>query len=110
MPTVVEKSKELTIGNKKLVMRPLKIGRLKKFMAEFDKLSGGDVTNESSLDTLIACCAVAMEQYDKEMATVEFLENELDLDDVYLIVEAATGIKLGGDAEGNQQAATAGTI
>ena len=38
-------------------------------------------------------------------ATKELLEDELDIHDVYKIIEAASGIKLAGDDSGNPEAA-----
>lgn len=105
MPTSVEEVKTIKIGKATVEMRPLKIGRLKKFMAEFDNLQSAGANNEDSLDAMINCCVVAMEQYDKDLATKELLEDELDIHDVYKIIEAASGIKLAGDDSGNPEAA-----
>ena len=101
MPTTVEKTKTIEINGKDLEMKPLKIGRLKKLMKEFDKLQSVK-SSEGSLDALLKCCVVAMEQYDPELASVEVLEEILDIDDMYSIIEAASGIRLDESGKENQ--------
>ena len=108
MPTSVTKEKTITIGDKEITMRPLKIKYLKKFMAVFDGLQKVK-TSSASLDGLVECCVVAMEQYSPELADSEVLEEILDMDEIYEIIEAAAGIKMD---QGNVQTVEdqAGTI
>jgi hypothetical protein len=49
------------------------------------------------MDVLIECAAIAMKQYNPELATKEKLEDVVDLPTVYKIIEVASGIKFGGD-------------
>ena len=109
MPTNVEEIKTLELDGKSIELRPLKIKRLRTFMKEFDKVSKVANDNDKSLDVLIACCAIAMQQYAPEYATKEILEDMFDITDVYLVIEAATGIRLGGDSGNAVAVAPLGT-
>ena len=104
MATKVEETKTIEIDGTTVEMRPLKIKSLRKFMDAFDGLVKAGSDNNASLDALLECVSIAMGQYNPKFADVEKLEDLLDLQDIYLIVEAAAGIKLGDDA-GNLQAA-----
>lgn len=73
-------------------------------MKAFDEIKEVADDNDRQIEVMIKCCVIAMDQYHKEFADQEFLEEELDINDVYLIIDAATGIKLGGDS-GNELAA-----
>lgn len=95
MATTVEKTKTIDIEGERIEMRPLKIKRLRVFMRKFDALKETGDDNDKSLDVMLELCAIAMEQHQPELADVERLEEILDIDDIYLIVEASSGIKLG---------------
>ena len=107
VPTTVETTKTLNIDDKTIELRPLKIKRLREFMKEFDKITKVGSDNDKSLDVLLRCCSIAMKQYDPSLVDIDALEELLDISDVYLIVEAATGIRLG-DGAGNPIAAAQG--
>jgi hypothetical protein len=80
-----------------LSIRPLKISVLRDFMKKFDDISKVADDNIKSMDVLIECAAIAMKQYNPELATKEKLEDVVDLPTVYKIIEVASGIKFGGD-------------
>jgi hypothetical protein len=105
MATSVYETKELVLmDGTKIKMRPLKISLLRKFMSAFaalEKIAPED--QDKSMDILIDCVVIAMQQYNPELAKdKEALEDVLDLPSVYQIVEAAAGIKF--DDQGNMQA------
>jgi hypothetical protein len=94
---------ELMDGTK-ISMRPLKISLLRKFMKKFDSVVDVASSNVDSMDVLIDCALIAMEQYAPELAgDRERFEDVADIKMVYKIIEIASGIKL--DAEGNDQMA-----
>jgi hypothetical protein len=87
---------ELLDGTK-LSLRPLKISILREFMKTFEKISDVAEDNVKSMDVLLECVQVAMKQYKPEIADdLAKLEDLLDLPTVYKIVEAASGVTLGG--------------
>jgi inhibitor of KinA sporulation pathway (predicted exonuclease) len=93
--TVNEAIKIKLIDGQELEVRPLKISLLRSFMKEFEKISEVAADNDKSMDILMKCVHIAMQQYMPELADVSKLEELLDLPTVYKIVEAASGIKLG---------------
>lgn len=113
MATVVYKQEEITLQDgTDVVLRPLAIGRLRRFMeawATFDKLEDGD----DGFDIFINCAGIALEdsykgKFDSLKASKderengeflsaeykEYLEDTLDLDSIYRIIEVCSGIKL----------------
>ena len=103
MATTVNETKELTlIDGTTINVRPLKISLLRKFMKEFEKVAGVSNDNDKSMDVLMKCVQIAMEQYNPDLATdLAKLEESLDLPTVYKIVEEAAGITLGEGPIGN---------
>jgi hypothetical protein len=66
-------------------------------MKKFDEISKVADDNDKSMDILMQCAQIAMKQYKPEVAEdIKELEDLLDLPTVYAIVEAASGINLGG--------------
>lgn len=94
MPTTVEETKTLTIEGTVVEMRPLKIKRLREFMKRFGDLTGVSDDNDASLGVIMDCCVIAMKQYNEELTSLDYLEENLDINEVYLIIEAASGIKM----------------
>jgi hypothetical protein len=83
------------IDGTELVVRPLKLSLLKPFMKKFEGVAEVAEDNEKSVDLLLECVQIAMQQYKPELAgDVKALEEILDLPTVYKIVEAASGITL----------------
>lgn len=104
MATQVYETSEITLLNGETVsMRPLKISLLRKFMKKFEAIADVAADNDKSMDVLIDCVQIAMEQYSPELAEDrEALEDNLDLPSVYKVIEAASGIKF--DDQGNAKA------
>ena len=104
MATQVYETTEITLLNgDKVSMRPLKISLLRKFMKKFEAIADVAADNDKSMDILIDCVQIAMEQYNPELAADrEALEDNIDLPSVYAVIEAASGIKF--DDSGNVRA------
>jgi inhibitor of KinA sporulation pathway (predicted exonuclease) len=96
MATTVNEEKEITlIDGAKISVRPLKISLLRPFMKKFEGISDVADDNEKSMNLLMECVAIAMQQYKPELAgDLKALEENMDLPTVYKIVEAASGVKL----------------
>lgn len=86
-----EKTVELFDGTK-ITIRPLKISLLRDFMKKFEQIQEVAEDNEKSMDLLLECVQIAMQQYKPELAgDLKKLEENLDLPTVYKIVEEASG-------------------
>lgn len=96
MSTVINEEKTITlVDGRQISVRPLRISLLKPFMKKFDEIAEVAADNEKSMDVLMDCVQIAMEQYSPDLATdKEKLEDLLDLPTVYKIVEEASGVKL----------------
>ena len=91
---VVETASIELISGKKIGLRPLKISLLREFMSKFDGISEVATDNTKSMDLLLDCVQIAMKQYAPDLADDrEALEDELDLPNVYKVIEVAAGIK-----------------
>ena len=78
-----------------ITVRPLKISLLRPFLKKFEGVAAVADDNEKSIDVLMECVAIAMEQYGPEqLKDGVVLEDLVDLPTVYKIVEVASGIKL----------------
>lgn len=83
------------IDGTEITLRPLKISLLRKFMAKFEGISAVVDDNEKSINLLMECVQIAMEQYAAGLPVdLETLEDNIDLPTVYEIVEVASGIKI----------------
>ena len=90
-----EKVELSLIDGTKFEAKPLKISLLKPFMKAFTSLAEVADDNEKSMDILLDCVDIAMQQYAPDLAgNRENLEDLLDLPTVYKIVEEASGLKL----------------
>jgi hypothetical protein len=93
--TVNEKNTLVLIDGTKIEVRPLKISLLRSFMKKFEGIAAVAEDNDKSMDLLMGCVQIAMQQYKPELAEdLGALEDNLDLPTVYKIVEEASGIKL----------------
>lgn len=100
MATKIFETEDLTLDDGNTVeMRPLKISSLRKFMKKFAELSAAEEDNDKSFDVLVACAAIAFEQWNKELANKKWVEDNLDLNDLYDVIRVASGIDL--RAQGN---------
>lgn len=96
MATTVHEEKTITmIDGTKIKVRPLKISLLRPFMTKFEGIAAVADNNEKSMNLLMECVQIAMQQYKPELSEdLSLLEENLDLPTVYKIVEEASGIKL----------------
>lgn len=107
MATTVYDTLELELMDGTVIQcRPLKIKLLREFMKEFAKMDNEGVRedNDKAIGVLLKCAAVAFKQYKPEF-TVNELEDVLDLQTMYKVIEVASGIKMSGDDGGNGAAA-----
>lgn len=84
-----------------LECKPLKIKYLRDFMARVADLQKVMEDNVASLDVLLDCCEIAIQQYVEGGIAREELEVLLDLPTMYRIVEGASGIVLDEDQPKN---------
>ena len=93
MATTIHEAETLTLmDGTEIQVRPLKISLLRKFMKTFEKVAAVAEDNDKSMNLLIDCVQIAMEQYSPDLAKDKAkLEEILDLPTVYKIVEAASG-------------------
>lgn len=99
MATKVYDELELELQDGKIITcRPLNIKKLREFMREFAKMDDEGVrgNNDKSLQVLFKCSCVAMSSYAPDY-TMTQLEDVLDIQTMYKIIEVASGIKLGED-------------
>jgi hypothetical protein len=96
MATTINEEKEITlIDGTKIAVRPIKISLLRPFMKKFEGIAEVAEDNEKSMNLLMACVQIAMQQYKPDIAgDLKVLEENIDLPTVYQIVEAASGVKL----------------
>lgn len=109
MATKIYKEKEIALQDGEVVtLRPMPIGRLRRFMAVwsgFEKIEEDD----DGLDIFVDCSGIALEGELKEKfeegtkgsgdsvlsdAYREYLEDVLDMDTIYEIMEICGGMKL----------------
>lgn len=90
------KQKITLMDGTELEVRPLKISLLRKFLITFEGIAKVSDDNDKSMDILLDCVQIAMEQYKPELAKDRgALEENLDLPTLYKIIEAASGTNLG---------------
>ena len=79
-----------------ITVRPLKISLLRDFMKEFQKIGDEKIAEDNlkSMDLLLDCAAIAMRQYNPDLADKAKLQEVIDLPTIYKIIEVASGIKL----------------
>jgi hypothetical protein len=76
-----------------LHITPLKIVYLRDFMDEFSNF-GKAQSEEETMDILLVCGAIAMKQYCSQIATKELLEDSIDMDTLYDLLDFSAGIQL----------------
>lgn len=77
-----------------ITVRPLKISLLRLFTKKFEGIADVSEDNDKSMDLLLECVAIAMQQYKPELADVKKLEEIIDLPTVYKVIEAASGVPI----------------
>jgi len=64
-------------------------------MKKFETVADVAEDNEKTIEVLLECAQIAMQQYKPEIAeSIEDLEELLDLPTVYKIIEVASGVDL----------------
>lgn len=95
MSTTINEPKQITLLDGTVIYaRPLKISLLRKFMIEFEKIQEVAEDNDKSLDQLLKCVSLALQQFAPNLDPSVDLEEILDLPLVYQIVEEASGINM----------------
>lgn len=113
MASSVYNTQEITLQNGvEVTLRPLTIGRLRRFMKAWKKFGvpadeAEGWTEDEGFDVFINCCAVALEKElseevkttfnsKKEVTTEykEYLEEALDMDTIFIILDVCGGLKL----------------
>ena len=93
--TVYETQEVQLIDGTTITVRPLKISLLREFLKKFETIADVSADNNKSMDVLLQCVQIAMRQYKPEIADdLNAIEENIDLPTVYVIVEAASGIKM----------------
>ena len=94
--TTINEEKTVTlIDGTEIKVRPLKISLLRPFMKKFEGVAAVAEDNEKSMNILMECIQIAMQQYKPELAEdLEALEENMDLPTVYKIIEEASGVRL----------------
>ena len=95
MATKIYESIELELQDGTVVeIKPLNLKNLREVMKEWQK--AGDVKDEEEfMDILVNCTQIAFKQFDKKFAEDrDLLEESLDLQTMYKILEVAADIKL----------------
>ena len=93
--TKADENVVVLIDGTKVSVRPLKISLLRPFMKKFEGIAAVAEDNEKSMNILMECVQIAMQQYKPELSQdIKALEENLDLPTVYKIVEAASGNSL----------------
>jgi hypothetical protein len=77
-------------------LRPLNIRKMKEFQTKFAKLQSEDNTDEAkAIDGLLDLAVICLEGPSPELAgDRDKLEDTLDLESMYKVIEVSTGIKL----------------
>jgi inhibitor of KinA sporulation pathway (predicted exonuclease) len=93
MATTINEEKKIALfDGTEITIRPLKIALLRTFTKKFEQIQKVADDNEKSMDILMECVQIAMQQYSPELAgDLKKLEENLDLPTVYKIVEEASG-------------------
>lgn len=95
MATTVNEEKIVQlIDGTEIKLRPLKISLLRDFLKKFEGITKVADDNVKTMDLLMECVAIAMKQYNPDLADITKLEENLDLPTVYQIVEVASGINM----------------
>lgn len=94
--TTINEEKSVTlIDGTEIKVRPLKISLLRPFMKKFEGVAAVAEDNEKSMNILMECIQIAMQQYKPELAEdLDALEENMDLPTVYKIIEEASGVRL----------------
>ena len=104
MATTIYKSANIyLVDGTEVYITPLKIKYLRQFMDKFDQLKESQDNGEEANRLLMESAVIAMKQYYPSIKTVEDLEDNLDMPNLYVFLEASAGIKLKPSEEDKQE-------
>lgn len=83
----------ILIDGEELYLTPLKIKYLREFMDAFENVKKAE-NDEDAISALSECARISMKQYCPRIKTIEDLEDSVDLDTVYTILDIAAGISI----------------
>jgi hypothetical protein len=105
MATRIYESKTIKLIDGTLVyLTPLKIKYLREFMDAFEFVKTA-TNDEQAIFFLSECARIAMQQYYPQIQTVYDLEDSVDLNTVYDILDVAAGVKIKKDSNNVKQEA-----
>lgn len=90
------------VTGKEIYITPLKIKYLREFMDIFKNIKTADSEDES-ITYLLECARIAMKQYHPQLRTIFDIEDNLDIKNLYLLLEYSAGIKMKEDSEKTTQ-------
>ena len=85
--------KAFLVDDSAITLAPLKIVHLKDLMDTFQKLAVRD-SGVDPTDVLVECTTIAMRQFCPELDTTDKVEDAVDLDTMYLVLEVGAGIRM----------------
>jgi hypothetical protein len=105
MATRIYESKTIKlIDGTPIYLTPLKIKYLREFMDAFEFVKTA-TNDEQAIFFLSECARIAMQQYYPKIQTVYDLEDNVDLNTVYDILDVAAGVKIKKDSNNVKQEA-----
>ncbi len=100
MATTVYKIQNIKLfDGREIEIIPLKIKYLREFMDSFDNVKDAK-NDDEAIERLVECVRICMKQYCPEIsASVEDIEDNLDLPTIYQVLDASAGIKINKSSE-----------
>lgn len=96
---VYNKKNIILLDGKEIEITPLKIKYLREFMEAFDGIKEAK-DDDASITTLIKCVQICMKQFYPEISkTIQDVEDNIDLPNLYDIIDIAAGIKINKKSE-----------
>lgn len=93
--TVYRSEELLLLDGTKVALKSLSIKKMKEFQARFATLQDDSTDNDSALDGLLDLTEICLSTAEPELAkNREKLEESLDMETMYKIIEVTTGIVL----------------
>lgn len=98
------------LDNSEVVLTPLKLKYLRRFMDAFEDLKNTSNDYEA-IEQLSLCAAIAMQQYRPDIKSIEEFEDLVDIESIYIILDVSAGIKINPnkDQEVKEQAQQSGS-
>lgn len=95
MATTVYKNKFIKLSNgKEVEILPVKIKYLREIMDSFEQVKSSD-NDDQTISVLVECARIAMKQYYPEISkNIEDIEDNLNMDQIYDILDFGAGIRL----------------